>query len=162
MTDMAALLETEIPRLRRYARALIGDVTRADDLVESCLRRAVHTMHPWQPGTEFRTWLFSLLQGQISAQIRRAVREIAASATPADKTRSSPSTLTDLRRALALLPEEQRQVVLLTALEGFRYSDVARILDVPVGTVRSRLFRGRNALRLAMTGAEKPQSSVAA
>src|SRR5512133_4259217 len=75
MNDFARLLEVEIPRLRRYARALTRDVTRADDLVQSCLTRAVAKQHLWQPGTDLRAWLFTILHNQHVNDVRRSVRE---------------------------------------------------------------------------------------
>ena len=75
MNDFARLLEVEIPRLRRYARALTRDVSRADDLVQSCLTRAVAKQHLWQPGTDLRAWLFTILHNQHVNDVRRSVRE---------------------------------------------------------------------------------------
>ena len=75
MTDFARLLEAEIPRLRRYARALTRDGARADDLVQNCLLRAVAKQHLWQPGTNLRAWLFTILHNQNANDVRRAVRE---------------------------------------------------------------------------------------
>src|SRR5215208_5639934 len=75
MNDFTKLLEAEIPRLRRYARALTRDVTRADDLVQSCLTRAVAKQHLWQPGTDLRAWLFTILHNQHVNEVRRSVRE---------------------------------------------------------------------------------------
>ena len=75
MNDFARLLEAEIPRLRRYARALTRDVARADDLVQSCLTRAVAKQHLWQPGTDLRAWLFTILHNQHVNDVRRSVRE---------------------------------------------------------------------------------------
>jgi RNA polymerase sigma-70 factor (ECF subfamily) len=166
MNDMGALLEPEIPPLRRYARALIGDAVRADDLVDDCLRRAVRTMDLFWSGTELRVWLFTILHDQLADDGRRAARGMPATAVAdqvsTHKNRRSALALKDLQRALATLSDDQRRVVLLVGLEGFRYDDVARILDVPVGTVRSRLSRGLNTLRVVMTGDEKPCSSAAA
>src|SRR6201987_5807406 len=141
MSDFARLLEVEIPRLRRYARALTRDVTRADDLVQSCLMRALAKSHLWQPGTDLRAWLFTILHNQHVNDVRRAVREginvpvddMAPVLTVASSQGAS-LVLRDLDRALGQLPEEQRQVLLLVGLEGMRYEDVATILDVPVGT----------------------------
>src|ERR1700758_1353550 len=75
MTDFARLVETEIPRLRRYARALTRDAARADDLVQSCLVRAIAKAHLWRPGTDLRAWLFTILHNQHVNEIRRSVRE---------------------------------------------------------------------------------------
>ena len=147
-------IEAEIPRLRRYARALARDVAAADDLVQDCLARALGKLHLWQEGTDLRAWLFTILHNQYVNQVRRAVREGAAiglSETEPLLTRAPHQgkrlELRDLERAIAKLPEEQRSVILLVGLEGMRYEEVAEVLGVPVGTVRSRLSRGREALR---------------
>ena len=157
MSSYAQLLETEIPRLRRYARALTRDSSRADDLVQSCLARAIAKEHLWEPGTDLRAWLFTILHNQHVNDIRRSVREgvsVAVEDVAPVLTvipNAVPSLeLRDLERAIHILPEEQRQVILLVGLEGMRYEDVAAILDIPVGTVRSRLSRGREMLRKLM------------
>jgi len=157
MSDFAQLLETEIPRLRRYARALTRDASRADDLVQSCLLRAIAKQHLWQAGTDLRAWLFTILHNQNVNDVRRSMREGAA--VPVEDVApvlTAPSNveaslqLRDLDRAIASLPEEQRQVILLVGLEQMRYEEVAKILGIPVGTVRSRLSRGRDTLRALM------------
>ena len=157
MSDFGQLLEGEIPRLRRYARALTRDAARADDLVQSCLVRAIAKEHLWQPGTDLRAWLFTILHNQNVNDVRRSVREgvtvavedVAPVLTMAPN--AGPSLqLRDLERAIGLLPEEQRQVILLVGLEGMRYEEVAAVLDIPIGTVRSRLSRGREMLRKLM------------
>ncbi len=156
MTDYARLLEAEIPRLRRYARALTRDVTRADDLVQSCLARAVAKQHLWQPGTDLRAWLFTILHNQYVNDVRRSVREadsIELSEAPQLTVQSNAIAsleLRDLETALGKLQPEQREVILLVGLEGMAYEEVAAVLEIPVGTVRSRLSRGRDQLRLLM------------
>jgi RNA polymerase sigma-70 factor (ECF subfamily) len=159
MSDFARLLEDHIPRLRRYARALTRNATRADDLVQGCLVRALAKQHLWQPGTDMRAWLFTILHNQHVNDTRCALREGARTALEA--TGSIPTVapnalaslqLRDLERAIAGLPEGQRQVILLVGLEGMRYEEVASILDIPVGTVRSRLSRGRRMLHQMMEG----------
>ena len=154
MTAIHRSIEAEIPRLRRYARALTRDVAAADDLVQDCLTRALGKLHLWQEGTDLRAWLFTILHNQYVNQVRRAVREgaaVALSETEPLLTRAPHQgkrlELRDLERAIAKLPGEQRAVILLVGLEGMRYEEVAEILDVPIGTVRSRLSRGREALR---------------
>src|SRR3954471_16147503 len=134
MNDFARLLEVEIPRLRRYARALTRDVSRADDLVQSCLTRAVAKQHLWQPGTDLRAWLFTILHNQHVNDIRRAVREEnnvsiddIARAAAVQANAMDVLALRDLEAALAKLPGEQRQVILLVGLEGMRYEEVAVI-----------------------------------
>ena len=157
MNDFGSLLEQEIPRLRRYARALARDAARADDLVQNCLARALAKSHLWQPGTDLRAWLFTILHNQHVNDVRRAVREgISVPVDDVAPVLAAPSNQTDhlrlrdLDRALGCLPEEQRQVLLLVGLEGIRYEEVAAVLTVPVGTVRSRLSRGRDMLRQVM------------
>jgi RNA polymerase sigma-70 factor (ECF subfamily) len=150
-------IEDEIPRLRRYARALTRDLNAADDLVQDCLARALSKVHLWQNGTDLRAWLFTILHNQYVNHVRRAVREgasVGLSETEPNLT-SAPNQgkrleLRDLERAIAKLPEEQRSVLLLVGLEGMRYEEVAAVLDVPVGTIRSRLSRGRDTLRHLM------------
>ena len=156
MNDFARLLDEQIPRLRRYARALTRDVSRADDLVQSCLVRAIAKQHLWEPGTDLRAWLFTILHNQHVNEVRRLVREgntVELGEAPQLTVQSNaiPSLeLRDLERAIHKLPEEQRSVILLIGLEGMRYEEVAAVLDVPVGTVRSRLSRGRDQLRRLM------------
>jgi RNA polymerase sigma-70 factor, ECF subfamily len=157
MNDLARLLEPEIPRLRRYARALTRDLARADDLVQSCLTRALAKQHLWQPGTDLRAWLFTILHNQHVNDVRRSVHEgvNVDIEEMAPVLSVSPSTiavleLRDLDAAIAKLAPEQRQVILLVGLEGMQYEEVALILGVPVGTVRSRLSRGRAQLRKLM------------
>src|SRR5438874_12449091 len=168
MNDFARLLDEQIPRLRRYARALTRDVSRADDLVQSCLVRAIAKQHLWEPGTDLRAWLFTILHNQHVNDVRRSVREGATvpveDAAPALTIQSSAFDalqLRDLQRALEKLAPEQRQVILLVGLEGMRYEEVASILDIPIGTVRSRLSRGRGQLRILM-GMDDERSALPA
>lgn len=157
MNDFAELLEHEIPRLRRYARALTRDAALADDLVQNCLVRALAKQHLWQAGTDLRAWLFTILHNQHVNDVRRSVREgvavpvedAAPTLTVSDKAEVSLQ-LRDLDRAIAELPAEQRQVILLVGLEGMRYDEAASVLGIPIGTVRSRLSRGRESLRELM------------
>jgi RNA polymerase sigma-70 factor (ECF subfamily) len=159
MDDFNRMLEAEIPRLRRYARALTRDPSRADDLVQDCLCRALRKADLWERGTDLRAWLFTILHHLNVNFIRQAVRE--GQTVPAEDvepiltvqpSQSAAVQLRDLDRAIGQLPEEQRQILLLTALEGLSYDQVAIILNVAVGTVRSRLSRGREALRQLMDG----------
>ena len=154
MPDFHDLLEPQIPRLRRYSRALTRDTQRADDLVQDTLVRALMKQDRWEPGTNLRAWLFTLMHNQYVNNVRRANRE--AGTIDIDDVSSSLVATTDptasrqlyeLERALGQLAAEQREVILLVGLEGFSYEDAAKILAVPVGTVRSRLSRGRESLR---------------
>ena len=169
MDTFAELLEEQIPKLRRYARALCrGDAARADDLVQDCLLRAVAKQHLYQPDTNLRSWLFTIMHNQNVNDIRRGAREGTvvnvddfASQLVATSDPSASRQLRELDQALAKLAQEQRQVILLVGLEGMSYEDAAAILRVPVGTVRSRLSRGRNNLRQLMgMDAELPSRSA--
>jgi RNA polymerase sigma-70 factor (ECF subfamily) len=170
MADICRKIEEEIPRLRRYARALTRDINAADDLVQDCLTRALSKVHLWQKGTDLRAWLFTILHNQYVNHVRRAVREGSAVGLSDSEPMltSAPNQgkrleLRDLERAIAKLPEEQRSVLLLVGLEGMRYEEVASVLDVPVGTIRSRLSRGREMLRQLMGMApERPEPGRAA
>jgi RNA polymerase sigma-70 factor, ECF subfamily len=157
VADPHRAIEAEIPRLRRYARALTRDVVLADDLVQDCLTRALGKLHLWQGGTDLRAWLFTILHNQYVNHVRRSVREGAGVCLSDNEpllTRAPQQAqrleLRDLERAIAKLPEEQRCAVLLVGLEGMHYEEIAAVLDVPVGTIRSRLSRGREALRRLM------------
>ena len=141
MTDFHKLLEAQIPRLRRYARALTRDA-RADDLVQDTLLRAIAKQDRWEPGTNLRAWLFTLMHNQHVNNVRRANRE--AGTVDIDEVSSSLTAVSDptasrqlreLERALGELPSEQREVILLVGLEGFSYDQVAEILAVPIGPV---------------------------
>jgi RNA polymerase sigma factor (sigma-70 family) len=166
MLDTYREIEAEIPRLRRYARALTRDIAAADDLVQDCLTRALGKLHLWQEGTDLRAWLFTILHNQHVNYVRRSVREGAAVALSDNEpllTRAPQQgqrlELRDLERAIAKLPEEQQSAILLVGLEGMRYEEVAAVLGVPVGTVRSRLSRGREALR-KLVGMEPDDDEV--
>src|SRR6201987_1113756 len=156
--DLHREIEALIPRLRRYARVLTRDSVAADDLVQDCLARALGKIHLWQPGTDLRAWLFPILHPQHLSMARRDARQHATiqlqkcnAGSTLSATQAVRLELRDLDRALAKLPEEQRSVILLVGLEGMRYEEAAAVVNVPVGTIRSRVARGRKSLR-AMTG----------
>ena len=144
-----------IPNLRRYARALVGDRDGADDLVQDTLERAVRKFHLWRPG-DLRAWLFSIMHNVFVNQLK--ARKIAPHVEIDETTLAAPvPTATsvdviDMQRALLSLAPEQREVVLLVALEDMTYADVSRALGIPIGTVMSRLSRGRERLRRVMNG----------
>ena len=147
-------IEAEIPRLRRYARALTRDFVAADDLVQECLTRALGKLDLWQQGTDLRAWLLTILHHQYINHVRRTAREGTAVGLSERELllarapqQGSRLELRDLERAIAKLPHTQRSVILLIGLEGMSYGEVAAVLKVPVGTIRSRLSRGREALR---------------
>jgi RNA polymerase sigma-70 factor (ECF subfamily) len=158
-------IEAEIPRLRRYARALTRDLIAADDLVQECLTRALSKLHLWQQGTDLRAWLFTILHNQYINHVRRTAREGTAIGLSEREPllarapqQGSRLELRDLERAIAKLPRTQRSVILLVGLEGMSYGEVATALGVPVGTIRSRLSRGREALR-RLTGIVQPDEA---
>ena len=147
-----------IPRLRRYARALTGERARADDLVQDTLERALVKFELWRPGSDLRAWLFTLMhnvfinqlrtqRATVSADLDDDAAQVAVRATQGDRLE-----LRDLQAALARLPEEQREVVLLVGLEQMTYEETAAALGIPVGTVMSRLSRGRERLRVLLAG----------
>src|SRR5215216_3536089 len=168
MTDFAGLLEEQILRLRRYAVALTRNQDKADDLVQGTLVRAIAKQHLFKPDTNLRAWLFTLLHNQHVNHVRRSASQgvsididDAASELVAVTDPTASRQLTELDHALGKLPIEQRQVILMVGLEGMAYEEVAAILMVPIGTVRSRLSRGRSALRHLM-GVEEDQPAAAA
>ena len=157
MSGFPSLVEQEIPRLRRYARALTRGADRADDLVQDTLVRALTKGHLWQPGTDIRAWLFTIMHNQYVNMVRREMRDSAtvdieqlSSTLVATTDPTVGRQLVELDRAFARLPDEQREVILLVGLEGMAYESAAQILGVPIGTVRSRLSRGRDSLRQLM------------
>jgi len=159
--DSHALL-AELPRLRRYARALVGERAAADDLLQDTLERAWANARQWRGGSELRAWLFSIMHNLRVDQLRRAgpsmVPYEGEETLPAGReTASDGSGMLDLEAALARLPEDQRAVLLLVTLEDMRYEDVAETLGIPAGTVMSRLSRARERLRLLLDA--QPNSS---
>lgn len=162
VTHFHSLVEREIPRLRRYARALTRSADRADDLVQEVLIRAIAKAHLWQTGTDIRAWLFTIMHNQYVNMVRRIMREEAtidieqmSRSLVATTDPTASCQLRELERALACLPDEQREIILLVGLEGMSYEAAAQVLSVPVGTVRSRLSRGREALRRLLDMPEK-------
>jgi RNA polymerase sigma-70 factor (ECF subfamily) len=163
MPGQADLVE-HLPRLRRYARALTRDPTRADDLVQDTLERALAKLDLWRPGSDLRAWLFTLMHN-IHVNQGRAARPAdvdleAARDLPVSGGQMTALALRDIDAALAALPDEQRQVVLLVGLEQFAYAEAAGILGIPVGTVMSRLARGRERLRELLAGAAPARLKV--
>ena len=148
------LIVPYIPNLRRYARALIGDREGADDLVQDTLERAVRKFHLWRPG-DLRAWLFSIMHNVFVNQLkaRKVAYEVEVDESIAAPMSSVTGTdLMDLDRGLAALSPDQREVVLLIAVEDMTYAEVGRALGIPIGTVMSRLSRGRDKLRRLMDG----------
>ncbi len=155
MNEAERLVEL-IPRLRRYARALVGDRSSADDLVQDTLERAWAKLHLYRRGTDLRAWLFTVMHNVHVNKVRATrptdslddeMPELALRAPQGDAL-----VVRDLDRAIAILPGEQRAVLLLVTLEDMSYEEVARALGIPIGTVMSRLSRAREKLRVLMLG----------
>lgn len=153
--DEAKRLVELIPRLRRYARALVGDRTTADDLVQDTLERAWAKLHLYRRGTDLRAWLFTVMHNVHVNRIRatRATDPLEDEMPElAQAERTDTLLMRDLDRAISRLPADQRAVLLLVTLEEMSYDEVARTLGIPIGTVMSRLSRAREKLRAMMAG----------
>lgn len=161
-TDAAAVLEPLIPALRRHARALVGDADAADDLVQDCLERALSRWWLRRTGDDPKPWLFTIMRNihidQIRQKRRRGVAvEIDESNEPAATAEQDHGLgVGDALAALDLLPEEQKASILLVGVEDLSYEEAARVLDVPVGTLMSRLSRGRRRLRALIEEGRAP------
>jgi RNA polymerase sigma-70 factor (ECF subfamily) len=170
MSNLNALIEAEIPRLRRYSRSLARPPISPDDLVQDCIVRALSATQPCEDGTHLRAWLFTIMHNQFVNEIRRKTRQRVAGLVNGDESLlvcSPPQPhrleLRDLHRALGQLSEEHRAVVLLIGLEGMSYETAAKVLGTATGTVRSRLARGRARLRRLMgVGDEAARIGLAA
>ena len=159
MKDMLVQVEPLIPALRRYARALMRNRAAADDLVQDCLERAVSRWHQRRDGS-VRAWLFTILHNLAVNQFRRETAR--GKHVPIDEANEGEFggaaaqehrlIYQDVLDRLAKLPEEQRAVLLLVAVEDLSYADAAKVLNVPVGTVMSRLSRARERLQQEMEG----------
>jgi RNA polymerase sigma-70 factor (ECF subfamily) len=159
MSEAERMVEL-MPRLRRYARALVGDRAAADDLVQDTLERAWAKLHLYRRGTDLRAWLFTVMHNVHVNKVRAAratdplddgMPELALRAPQGDAL-----MVRDLDRSISRLPAEQRSVLLLVTLEDMSYEEVARTLGIPIGTVMSRLSRAREKLRAMMLGAPAP------
>jgi len=157
MSDQAALIEAHIPGLRRFACALLrGDLERADDLVQDSLERALARWHHVRTKDDLRGWLFTILYNRFLTDRNRrerhgaheALTDVVAVKLPGvEGGQESALALRDMLRAFAALPTEQKSVLLLIGVEDLSYEEAARVLGVPIGTVMSRLSRGRERLR---------------
>jgi RNA polymerase sigma-70 factor (ECF subfamily) len=159
-TGFEAGLTQLLPRLRRFAHALARNPADADDLTQAAIERALRSREQWQPGTRLDSWLYRIMRNLWIDTVRARGRkerheapEEAAQSVGEDAREAMDSAL-ELKRAMAAmqrLPDEQREVVALILIEGFGYREASEMLGLPIGTVSSRLVRGRNAL-LSMLG----------
>ncbi|MBL8472375.1 MAG: sigma-70 family RNA polymerase sigma factor [Rhodocyclaceae bacterium] len=155
MLSRSAVIE-HLPRLRRYARALTGDRYAADDLVQDTLERALSRWALLRPGSQPVLWLLTIMHNLFENQRREAWRQVDAEQALAELAARPEQcdglVLADLARALYRLPEEQRAVLLLVALEDLSYAETAQVLGIPVGTVMSRLARAHTRLARILDG----------
>ena len=154
MDEIAALLEPQIPALRRYAWALLRDDDAADDLVQDCLERAISRWHLRRRDASLRAWLFTIQRNLFLNGARRRTRrgtqlgvEVLDEIASSEGSQDSAVGVRDVLTGLDFLPEEQRSVLLLLAVEDLSYEETARVLQVPIGTVMSRLSRAREKMR---------------
>ena len=159
----------QVPRLRRYAHALVGDRGCADDLVQDTLERSLRDATQFPRGTSPRRWLLTIMHNVFIDDLRQTSRQTSPAAFEEDGIANAGYAVSgnqiaclevrDLDCALQMLPEEQREVVLMVGLEDMSYADAALVLGIPVGTVMSRLSRGRERLR-ELTARVRPDSKL--
>lgn len=150
--EMVALL----PRLRRFAIGLTGSVADGDDLVQATYERAIRFIDQWQAGSRLDSWMFRIARNAHLNEIRargvrsRHLREVVVedvAVVDGEREMEARLTLANVRRMLTRLPEEQRSALLLVSVEGLSYAETARVLELPIGTVTSRVARARGALK---------------
>lgn len=154
-------LELCIPALRRYALSLLRKQDEADDLVQDCLERALKKQKLWKQNASLRAWLFTMQHNLFINQQKSKKRKPELVSNNDEYTQvvepNQPNLLIqDIHYCLQQLPEDQREVLLLVTVEGFSYKEVSKIVDIPLGTVMSRLSRARKTLQKLMTGEIKP------
>jgi RNA polymerase sigma-70 factor (ECF subfamily) len=141
-----------LPRLRRFARTLTRHIHDADDLVQMALERALRKLDSWQAGTRLDSWLFTIVRNAWIDEVRARMRrnEVVMTDTHADSASTDHSAVHDalaIQDAMARLPDDQRIAIGLVLVEGLPYKEAAAVLDIPIGTLTSRLARGRDALQ---------------
>ena len=157
--EMLALL----PRLRRFAYGLTGSIEEGDDLVQATCERAIGRIETWQPGTRLDSWMYRIARntffnwrraGKVRAEYLQLIDPEQQGRVDGARAMEAHLTLERARACIARLPEEQRSVLLLVSVEGLAYKEVAEVLDLPIGTVTSRLARARLALSALMQGSK--------
>ena len=154
MDDIRWAMAQEIPHLRRYARGLTGDAASADDLVQASLERALRKHRLWRRRGSLRSWLFRIVHRTFLNDLQGGRRHVPLEEAATETVTPAPQAAQETRiealdvvRQLAHLPVQQRAVLLLVVVEDLSYDEVADVLGVPIGTVRSRLSRARESLR---------------
>jgi RNA polymerase sigma-70 factor (ECF subfamily) len=163
MADLTQEIAPHLPRLRRYARSLLRDSVRADDLVQDTMVRALEKAHLYQHDTNLRGWLVTIMHNEHVNATRRHMRgpiyvsDEAVGELGRGETQEAPVELREVRRAISRLPQDQRAPLLLHWLHGLKYDEIATRMGVPLGTVQSRISRARKALRAMI---EAPDSGL--
>jgi RNA polymerase sigma factor (sigma-70 family) len=156
LNEFSVRVQDLIPRLRRYARALTGERSAADDLVQDTLERAWAKLHLWRRGSDLRAWLFTIMHNVCVHQVRSRANLASVpldddvAELPVRPTQADMLEVRDIDAALRRLPPGQREVLLLVALERMSYEETASTLGIPIGTVMSRLARARERLRIML------------
>ena len=158
MDEKRRAILAEIPRLRRYARALLRDADAADDLVQDCLERAITRIDNWQTGDTPRRWLFTIMYHLFLDDMRRNKRRAALTADSGDylvrpAAAADGESSLEIAEALQALSPERRAAIVTVAVEGLTYAEAADVLGIPAGTLMSRIARGREELRVLLDDA---------
>jgi RNA polymerase sigma-70 factor (ECF subfamily) len=169
MADNEATFKTEliaaIPHLRAFARSLCNDPTMADDLAQEALAKAWKARESFEPGTSIKAWTFMILRNQFYSEKRRSWRatpldaEMAENTLVANDDPTVPMELLELRSALAKLPDDQREALILVGAGGMAYEEAAQVCQCAVGTIKSRVSRARRALEALLTEAGSKRSN---
>lgn len=153
LDQIRELIVSLLPRLRRFARALTRNVPDADDLVQLAVERALLRHEQWIPGTRFESWMFGILRNAWIDEVRSRRRRGQVLAPEesgenvGDDSSEAHTTMLAVHSAMEQLPDEQRLAVALVLVEGLSYKEAADVLEVPIGTLTSRLARGRETLQ---------------
>lgn len=157
--DFTRALMAALPQLRAFAISLTGNADRADDLVQDTVMRAWAHSASFQPGTNLRAWLFTILRNLFTSEYRKRRREVEdangdyAASLVSPAAQESSLEMQDMQAALAKLPDDQREAVLLIGASGFSYEEAAEICGCAVGTIKSRVNRARGKLAELIYGA---------
>jgi len=161
MNQVYNQIEQYIPQLRRYAMALSHNPVTADDLVQESVTRALTKSALFKNGTNLRAWLFTIMHNVHISNMRKNRHigapidpDIAAATLSSQPEQEGPLVMRALEHALQIIPDRQRVAVIMAGVEGMSYDEISEMLNVPVGTVKSRVSRGRDALRKALNGRE--------
>ena len=163
--DIREQLVGLLPRLRRFAVGLTGNLSEADDLLQQSCEKALRKQHQWQSGTRLDSWMYRIIQTTWIDQTRRQRSDtvsLEAETMPetpdlrSENLADNQNMLDRVSQVLNLLPEDQRVVMLMIAVEGYRYQEVADMLKVPKGTVMSRLFRARSRVQAELGSSDGP------